>query len=158
LDVAYEPQHQQVNTVGMDTYIYWGDMKSWNGGSSCYGNTMVNGSTTAQNVAWDQWICVEIMVKLNNPVTAYNGELRIWQNGIEVGYWGPGFPNGYWTKGSWFNNTTDPAFQGFRWRTDANLNINWLRFEFYHDDPNAPSSYIKFDHFVMATKYIGPIK
>jgi hypothetical protein len=60
-------------------------------------------------------------------------------------------------KDKWYNNPADPPFQGFRWRTDDNLNINWLWFEFYHDSPNAPSSYIKFDHLVMANQYIGPI-
>lgn len=166
LSIAYEPVWQQVNPPGMDTYLYWGDMKSYDGGSTCYGNVMItkgctdygnppaNGSPT---VAFDQWMCIEIMIKLNNPVTAYNGELKVWQNGVQVGYWGPGFPNGHWLKDKWYNNPIDPPFQGFRWRTDANLIINWLWFEFYHDDPNAPSSYIKFDHLVMAKEYIGPI-
>ncbi len=157
LSIAYEPIHQQLNPASMDAYLYWGDMKSWNGGSSCYGNDLVNGSPTAQNVAWDQWICVEMMIKLNNPVTAYNGELKIWQNGILVGHWGQGFPNGHWNVDSWVNNPTEQPFEGFRWRTNANVNINWLWFEFYHDNPSAPSSYIKFDHLVMAKKYIGPI-
>jgi hypothetical protein len=97
------------------------------------------------------------MIKLNNPVTAYNGELKIWQNGILVGYWGPGFPNGHWLKDKWYNNPSDLPFQGFRWRTDANMNINWLWFEFFHDNPGAPSSSIKFAHLVVAKKYIGPI-
>jgi hypothetical protein len=151
---------------GMDTYLYWGDMQSWNDGSSCYGNAMITQGRTdygkpsvpAPTVdVLDQWMCVEIMIKLNNPVTAYNGELAIWQNGVKVGHWGAGFPDGHWLKDKWYNNPTDPPFQGFRWRTDANLKINWLWFEFYHDDPAAPSSYIKFDHMVMATQYIGPI-
>ncbi len=153
LSVSYEP----INEPAMDTYLYWGDMKSWNGGSSCYGNDMVNGSPTAQNLEWDQWICVEVMVKLNNPVTAHNGELRIWQDGVEVGHWGPGFPHGHWLVDSWINDPADPPFPGFRWRTDPDLNINYLWIEFYHDDDTAPDSYIKYDHLVMATQYIGPI-
>ncbi len=167
LSIAYEPVWQQVNPPGMDTYLYWGGMQSWNGGGSCYGNAMITEGRTDWNnppvtgsptVPYDQWICVEVMIKLNNPVTDYNGALRVWQNGVQVGYWAPGFPNGHWLKDKWYNNPTDPPFQGFRWRTDANLNINWLWLEFYHDDPNAPSSYIKFDQLVMATKYIGPIQ
>ena len=165
LSISYEPVWQ-TNPEGMDSYLYWGDMQSWNGGGSCYGNPMItegrliwNGSPsgTSPLVSFDQWMCVEVMVKLNNPVTTYNGELKIWQNGVQVGHWGPGFPNGHWTADKWYNNPADPPFQGFRWRTDANLNINWLWVEFYHDDPNAPSSYIKFDHLVMAKQYIGPI-
>ena len=166
LSISCEPVWQQVNPPGMDTYLYWGDMQSWNGGSSCYGNAMVTegrtnygspASPTAPVVAFDQWMCMEVMIKLNNPVTAYNGELAVWQNGVQVGHWGPGFPNGHWLKDKWYNNPIDPPFQGFRWRTDDMLNINWLWLEFYHDDPSAPSSYIKFDHIVMAKEYIGPI-
>lgn len=166
LSIAYEPVWQEANPPGMDTYLYWGDMKSYDGGSTCYGNVMITqGSTdygnpvspTAPVVALDEWMCVEVMIKLNNPVTAFNGELAIWQNGVKVGHWGPGFPNGHWLKDKWYNNPDDPPFEGFRWRTDAMLNINWLWLEFYHDDPDAPSSYIKFDHLVMAKKYIGPI-
>lgn len=156
LTVAYEPYTSRPT---MDTYLYWGDMKSWNGGTSCYGNDMVNGSPTAQNTMWDQWTCIEVMIKLNNPVTAYNGELRVWQNGVEVGYWGPGFPNGQWKTDSWFNNPADPPFPGFRWRTNANLKINYIWIEYY-DDTSPPNiiHHIKYDHFVMAKKYIGPIK
>jgi len=167
LSIAYETVWQKANPPGMDTYLYWGDMQSYDGGNTCYGNAIITEgrtdfknppASTAPVNALDQWMCVEVMIKLNNPVTAHNGELRIWQNGKEVGYWRQGFPNGHWLKDKWYNNPADPPFAGFQWRTDANLNINWLWFEFFHDNPNAPPSYIKFDHLVMAKKYIGPIK
>jgi hypothetical protein len=104
-------------------------------------------------------MCIELMVKMNNPVTAHNGELRIWQDGVEVGHWGPGFPNGHWDKDSWFNNPADPGFPGFRWRTDAKLNINYLWIEFYDDkSPVGEDHYIKYANLVLARKYIGPIK
>jgi len=156
ISIAYEP----VEEPAMDTYLYWGDMRSWtDDNSSCYGNDMVNGSPTAQNLEWDEWMCIEVMVKLNNPVTAYNGELRVWQNGVEVGYWGPGFPNGHWLKDSWFNDPGDPPFEGFRWRTDANLKINNIWIEFYDDaSPANVSHHVKYDHLVIARKYIGPLK
>ena len=166
LSIAYENVWQEANPPGMDTYLYWGDMHSYDGGNTCFGNTMINegrtgyGNPSASSApvdVLDQWMCVEMMIKLNNPVTAYNGELKVWQNGLLVGYWGPGFPNGHWLKDKWYNNPSDPPFHGFRWRTDANLNINWLWFEFFHDNPQAPSSYIKFAHLVVAKKYIGPI-
>ncbi|MCF6332318.1 MAG: hypothetical protein L3J11_03460 [Draconibacterium sp.] len=166
LSISYEPVWQKTSPIGMDTYLYWGDMRSWDGGNSCYGNVMIaegrtewKGAPADDNptVDFDQWMCVEVMIKLNNPVTAYNGELRIWQNGVETGYWGPGFPNGHWGNDKWYNNPGDPPFEGFRWRTDSKLNINWIWLEFYHDNPDAPSSYLKFDHVVMAKEYIGPI-
>jgi hypothetical protein len=166
LSITYETVWQGINPPGMDTYLYWGDMESWNDGTGCYGNAMISRGRTDYNNTpsplspvnlLDQWMCIEIMIKLNNPVTAYNGELAVWQNGVQVGHWGPGFPKGHWVKDKWYNNPNDPPFKGFRWRTNALLNINWIWFEFYHDDPQAPSSYLKFAHFVMARKYIGPI-
>jgi hypothetical protein len=166
ISIAYENVWQSSNPPGMDTYLYWGDMQSFDGGSTCFGNTMINEGRTGYGNPpasfppvdiLDQWMCVEIMIKLNDPVTSYNGELKVWQNGVLVGYWGPGFPNGHWLKDKWYNNPSDPPFQGFRWRTSADLNINWLWFEFFHDNPNAPSSNIKFAHLVVAKKYIGPI-
>ena len=154
ISLAYEP----VNGT-MGTYLYWGDMQSEPSGNYCWGNDVINGSRSAKNIAWDQWTCVEVMIKLNNPVSAYNGELRVWHNGVEVGYWGPGFPNGTMTYGKFTANATDPSFQGFRWRTDPNLKINYIWVEFYDDtSPINVSHYIKFDHLVMAKKYIGPIK
>lgn len=167
LGIAFEPVWQNTNPPGMDTYIYWGDMHSGRGDNSCYGNVMISQgltnygqspvSGTYPTVTFDQWMCVEVMLKLNNPVSAYNGELAVWINGVNVGHWGPGFPTGHWQRDKWYNNPSDPPFQGFRWRTDSELIINWLWIEFYHDDANAPSSYIKYDHLVMAKQYIGPI-
>jgi hypothetical protein len=153
LSVAYEP----INAPKMDTYLYWGDMRAGTG--KCYGNDVINGSPTAQSLTWDKWMCVEIMVKLNNPVSAYNGELRVWQDGKEVGHWGQDFPNGYWNADSWFNDPAKSPFEGFRWRTDANLNINYLWIEFYDDQsPAGALHHIKYANLVVARKYIGPIR
>lgn len=167
LSISYEPVWQNTNPPGLDTYIYWGDMKK-DAGNNCWGNVMVTEGATGYGqpaatgtypvVAFDQWMCVEVMLKLNDPVTEYNGELAVWVNGIKVGHWGPGFPKGHWDKDKWYNNPAEPAFQGFRWRTNANLNINWIWLEYFHENPAAPSSYLKFANVVMATKYIGPIK
>jgi hypothetical protein len=140
------------------TYIYWGDMRNFPN-NFCYGNLMQCGEYAPPAQAlFDEWTCVEIMIKLNNPISEYNGELRTWINGVETGYWGPGFPNGSWTWGNFFINPNGEPFEGFRWRTDENLNINWIWLEFYHDDPRASDSYMQLDHIVMAKKYIGPIK
>lgn len=155
MSISYEPADEPA----MDTYLYWGDMKSWNGGTSCYGNDMVNGSATARNLEWDKWMCIEMMVKLNNPVTAYNGELKIWQDGVLVGHWGPGFPNGKWDKDSWFNIPGAPPFQGFRWRTDPALTLSYIWIEFYDSkSPPGVSHHIKYSNIVVAKQYIGPIK
>ena len=167
LSISFEPVWQETDPPGFDTYIYWGDMHQ-DAGGNCWGNVMVTEGATGYGnaaasgtyplVSYDQWMCVEVMLKLNNPVSEYNGELAVWVNGVSVGHWGPGFPNGHWDKDKWYNNPADPPFKGFRWRTDAGLNINWLWLEYYHENPAAPSSYMKFSNIVMATKYIGPIK
>jgi hypothetical protein len=155
ISIAYEP----VTAEGMDTYLYWGEMKSWNGGASCYGNDMVNGSPTAQLIKWDKWTCIEIMVKLNSPVTASNGELKIWQDGVEVGHWGPGFPNGQWNADSWHNSSIGAPFPGFRWRSHPKLSINYVWIEYFDDkSPTDVTHYIMYANLVMARKYIGPIK
>ena len=141
-------------------------MHSYDGRVTCYGNMMINeGQTDYQSFAsssalvdvLDRWMCIEIMIRLNNPVTAHNDELKVWQDGISVRHWCPGFPNGHWLKDKWFNNPTDSPFEGFQWRRDTGLNINCLWFEFFHDNPIAPSSSMKFANPVAAKKYIGPI-
>lgn len=167
LSIAFEPVWHNTDPPGMDTYLYWGDMKSWNDGTSCYGNVMVTQGALEYSeplvtgdypeVNFDNWMCVEIMVKLNDPVTAFNGELAIWVDGQQIGHWGPGFPNGHWLKDRWYNNPADPPFEGFRWRTNAALDINWLWIEYFHSNPVAPPSHILYDHIVVAKEYIGPI-
>jgi len=152
--IGYEP----VNAPNMDAYLYWGDMRAGARGK-CYGNDMVNGSPRSRQLAWDKWMCVELMIKLNHPATAYNGELRIWQDGVEVGHWGAGFPNGYWDADSWFNDTAGQPFEGFRWRTDEKLNLNYLWIQFYDDTtPEGQSHHIKFANLIVARKYVGPIR
>lgn len=165
ISIAFENVWRSGPRPGMDAYIYWGDMKSYDEGATCFGNTMITEGRRDYQQApapdaplcdFDEWMCIEIMIRLNDPVTAYNGELRIWKNGTELGHWGPGFPNGHWLKDKWYNNPADPPFEGFRWRTDENLNINWIWIEFWHNS-DGPSSHIKFSNIVMAREYIGPI-
>lgn len=152
ISIAYEPVNDR-----MGSYLYWGDMQG-DPNNNCWGNDMVNGSATAQQIPWDKWTCVEIMVKLNNPVSGNNGELKIWQDGKQVGHWGPGFPKGSMRYGR-FTEGGNAAFKGFSWRTDENLKINYVWIEFYDDtSPDGVSHHIKFDNLVIAKKYIGPIE
>lgn len=154
ISIAYEP----IDEAYMDTYLYWGDSRHTKG-NLCYGNDMVNRSPTAQKIAWDKWTCIELMIKLNSPVSGSSGELKVWQDGKIVGHWGPGFPNGYWDVDSWHNEPSSPAFQGFRWRTNPALGINHVWIEFYDDkSPEGARHHIKFANLVIAKKYIGPIK
>lgn len=165
LSIAFENVWQETSPPGMDTYIYWGGMRSYDEGYTCFGNTLITqgkpsygqpASPDAPVCQLDEWMCIEMMIRLNNPITAYNGELRVWIDGVEVGYWGEGFPTGHWFKDKWYNNPFDPPFEGFKWRTNGDLKINWIWIEYWHNS-TGPSSYINFAHLVMAKKYIGPL-
>lgn len=153
ISVAYEP----VGQTTMNTYLYWGGMHHDPNGN-CWGNVLIKGSLNPAAVPFDQWLCVEIMIKLNNPASASNGELRIWHDGQDVGYWGPGFPNGTWVWDKFVVNPADPPFPGFRWRNDPDLDLNYLWIEYYDDQsPAGVSHSIQYDHLVVATAPIGPI-
>ena|SRR5688572_19018570 len=101
-------------------------------------------------------MCVEHMVKLNTPVTAFNGEHAIWINGVKVSHLGLGFPNGSWNGGNFFQSPSGTPFEGFRWRSDAALNINYLWLQNYTpDEPAGVTSSLKYAHLVAAKGYIG---
>src|SRR5437870_771108 len=144
---------QSDDLTHFDHYDYWMDMRVSPDGKY-WGNTLLNDPTV--RIPTGQWACVEHMVKLNNPVTAFNGEHAIWINGVEVSHLGPGFPNGFWT---WGNFTQDPSgspFDGFRWRSTTNLKLNWIWLMVYA--PNDPAGFtgtIKYDHVVAAKSYVG---
>jgi hypothetical protein len=92
------------------------------------------------------------MVKLNNPVTASNGELAVWIDGQRVLNLGQGFPNGSWSGGTFTENASGSPFGGFQWRSDSALNLNWLWLQNYVT--GVPSS-VQFDHVVLARSYVG---
>jgi hypothetical protein len=144
---------QTDDTTHFDHYDYWMDLHQSADGFY-WGNTLLNNPSVQVNVG--QWTCIEQMVKLNNPVTASNGEHAIWIDGVKVSHLGQGFPNGSWAGGNFTQNPAGSPFDGFRWRSDANLNLNWIWLQVYAPDaPAGFSSSIKFDHMVVAKSYIG---
>lgn len=136
-------------TTRLDHYDYWMGMHPDNSGTY-WGNTLLN--NTNIQATKGQWVCVEQMIKLNNPVSASNGEHAIWLNGTKVSDLGQGFPTGTWSGGN-FVQGSGTAFPGFQWRNDANLNINYLWLQNYA--PQAPYGTVKYDNLVAATSYIG---
>lgn len=145
---------EQAHTTGQfDHYNYWMNMHVSNDGNY-WGNELLNNTQVTGRRG--QWLCVEHMVKLNNPVSASNGEHAIWLDGVKVSHVGQGFPNGFWAGG---NFTQDPAgtpFEGLRWRSDANLKLNWIWLQNYSPyDPAGFSSTMRFDHVVAAREYVG---
>jgi hypothetical protein len=136
-------------------YTYWMGMHRSSGGPY-YGNEFYN-STTNDNIDLDSWNCIEIMIKLNNPVTASNGEIKIWINGNLISNLGYLFPTGTWS----FNHFTEGPgipFEGFQFRNDNALKLNYIWLRNFNDmNSSGHHGNIYFDHLVVAKKYIGPI-
>jgi hypothetical protein len=162
-------------------YSYWQDM----GGSPPRGQTWGNSfehDVPARVVETDTWICLEIMVKMND-VGDSNGEQAYWLDGKlsrkgdqVTSYLGKGFPSsGTWVydkffpgvskegiyfdyaKGKGVSNAGGKPFPGFAWRSAPQLNINALWLYRYMSRPETGTSEVWWDHVVVARKYIGPI-
>ena len=145
---------QNTITTGFDHYDYWMAMHP-DGGGAYWGDFLLNNPSI--KATGGQWTCVEEMVKLNNPTTAFNGEHAIWLNGVKVSHLGQGFPKGFWNGGRFMQDpTSTTTFEGFRWRSTSALNINWIWLQNYSPDtPAGATTTILFDHVVVATSYIG---
>jgi hypothetical protein len=144
---------QSDDSSHFDHYDYWMDMRV-HGDGKYWGNMLLMDPDV--KVPRGQWTCIEHMVKLNNPVSASNGEHAIWINGVKVSHVGQGFPNGFWSGPNFTQAASGTPFGGLRWRSDANLKLNWIWLQNYSpDDPAGFTSSLKFDHVVVATNYIG---
>ena len=146
-------------------YTYWQGMHV-HGDGKYWGTPFHVGSPTPK-VEKGKWICVEMMVKVNDPVSEQNGEQafwidgKLWRSGGQVlSHLGPGFPKGRWTGGWW---RPDPngktTFEGFRWRTSPRLAVNyvWAYLYITRARPDHVSK-VWFDNIVIAKSYIGPIQ
>ena len=144
---------QNTTTSRFEHYDYWMNMHQSVDGNY-WGNLLLNDPDVQARTG--QWMCVEQMVKLNNPVISFNGEHALWLDGVKVSHLGQGFPNGSWLGGIFTQDPSGSPFEGFRWRSDANLNLNWIWLQVYASvDAAGFSSSIKFDHVVAAKSYIG---
>jgi len=144
-----------------DFYSYWMGMRSSPDNHS-WGHDFINDSELS--VGRGKWVCVELMMKMNDPVTEHNGRQALWidgkpwkKDGQTVSHLGKGFPKGKWV---WDSFTPDPdgtPFEGFQWRSDENLKLNFLWLLLYITDA-APGhvSKVWFDDVVVAKRYIGP--
>ncbi|MBN1845141.1 MAG: hypothetical protein JW810_05620 [Sedimentisphaerales bacterium] len=146
-----------------DFYSYWMEMrhspdeKSW-------GHDFINDQNL--KVEKNKWICVELMMKMNDPVDARNGEQALWidgkswsRDGQLLSHLRPGSPRGQWIWDSFHPDPQGQPFEGFRWRRDERLKLNFLWLLVYITDaPAGHLSRIWFDDIVVATSYIGPIQ
>jgi hypothetical protein len=113
------------------------------------------GYSSPYKVVKGEWICIELMVKMNNPASSYNGEQAFWINGEKKSHLGLGFPNGIWDYGGFAPVSTGAPFEGFSWRITTALNINYIWLEHYVDSDGSCTAW--FDDVVIAKSYIGPI-
>ena len=159
-----------------DYYAYWMEMRGSPPRGQTWGNSFIH--DRKQVVRRGEWMCLETMIKLND-VGESNGELAMWIDGKLVSHLGKGFPKGKWTYDKfvpgdggdgvrWSEKNGGPEyftvpeggepFEGFRWRSDDKLQLNFIWLLFYMTDiPRGHESKVQFDDVVLAKEYIGPI-
>lgn len=164
------------NAWRWDYYSYWMEMRGSPPRGQTWGNSFIHNRPT--KVEKGRWTCLELMMKMND-VGKSNGEMALWIDGKLVSHLGPGFPKGKWIfdkfiagEGGesvrWNDEKAGPEpfqvpaggrpFDGFRWRKDEKLKINFLWVLLYVTKaPPGHVSKIWFDQIVVAKQYIGPL-
>jgi hypothetical protein len=138
-----------------DFYSYWMGMRS-SPDKKSWGHDFINDENL--KVERGQWTCIELMMKMNDPATETNGEMALWIDGRIFSHLGKGFPKGKWIWDSFHPDPNGAPFEGFQWRNDEKLNINYLWVLLYITKaPPGHVSKVWFDDIVVAKKYIGPI-
>ena len=145
-----------------DFYSYWMGMRSSPDGKS-WGHDFINDRRLKAERG--KWICVELMMKMNDPVTEQDGEQTMWidgkswsKDGQIISHFGKGFPKGKWVWDSFIPDPNGRPFEGFQWRNTEDLKLNFLWLLLYiTESPPGHISKIWFDDIVAAKKYIGPI-
>ncbi len=139
-----------------DFYTYWMHMRGFGDPDLFYGNTFHPNPPAKTKLG--EWICVEMMMKMNDPVDALNGEQAFWIDGVKILHMGGGFPNGYWIRDRFYPDGDSLAFEGFQWRNSDDLNINFFWLSYYMtDETGDQTDTILFDDVVLSTRYIGPL-
>ena len=159
-----------------DYYSYWMEMRGSPPRGQCWGNSFIHDRNV--KVTKGSWQCLELMMKVNE-VGKSDGEMALWVDGKLVSHLRKGSPKGKWVfdrflRGQggagirWNDNTGaadtlhfppgGEAFEGFRWRNDEDLKLNFLWLLCYiTKSPPGQISRIWFDDIVVAKDYIGPI-
>jgi len=145
-------------------YTYWPEMEI-SADKHYWGNCL--SPLEPQPIPRGRWQCVELMIKLNDPANA-DGELALWLDGKLVEHLKKGVRRGPWS-GMGFDlvKSGGEPFEGLRLRTSKTLLINHLWLEHYIDEgtqrqnnlqnPNRVNR-VWFDHVVVSTQYIGPVR
>jgi len=152
------------STWRWDFYSYWMEMRGNPNPGTYWGNDFINDDNLT--AVKGEWVCVELMMKMNYPTTERNGEQAIWingqlwqENGQITSHLGEGFPKGYWVWDSWHPDPSSAPFEGYRWRSVEALKLNFLWMLAYITTSTDPGHINKvwFDDIVVAKEYIGPI-
>jgi hypothetical protein len=160
-----------------DYYTYWMEMRGSPPKGQTWGNSFIRDPSL--KVSRGSWTCVETMIQMNHT-NEHDGELALWINGRQVSHLGPGFPKGKWVFDTfhpgedgdsvrWNDTKSGPEyfqapaggvpFEGFRWRKDARLNLNYLWLLLYITEAEQGQvSRVWLDHVAVAKHYIGPIQ
>ena len=148
-----------------DFYTYWQGMHVH--GDGRYWGTPFLAGVDHPKVELGKWICVEMMVKINDPPNDANGEQAFWidgklwrVDGQVVSHIGKGFPKGQWTGGWWHPDArSKQSFEGFQWRNVKDLAVNYVwTYLYITKAPQGHVSKVWFDNIVVAREYIGPLK
>ena len=145
-------------------YTYWHEMKSSADGAY-WGNALR--AVEPLPVPKDRWQCVEVMVKLNSASDIRDGELALWLDGKLESHFVKGARRGPWSgMGFRLKRRSGEPFGGFSWRSDGALQANMLSLSLYVTeramrrngvrDPVGHEVRVRFDHVVIATRYVGP--
>jgi hypothetical protein len=146
---------QPFGTSRMDFYAYWMGMGGLPDGSA-WGNTFLQDPSLQP--AYDEWMCIEVMVKGNDPVDSSNGELALWIDGEPIIHLGPGYPNGFESYGIFNPDPNGSPWPGFQWRNTRALLANFVWISLYEPYlSQGETAQALFDQVVVATDYIGPI-
>ncbi len=145
-----------------DFYSYWMKMRSSPDNKS-WGHDFINDENLKAERG--KWICVELMMKMNDPVTEHNGQQALWidgkpwsKDGQIISHLGKGFPKGRWIWDSFIPDPKGKPFEGFQWRSVKELKLNFLWMLLYITKaPPGHISKVWFDDIVVAKKYIGPM-
>ncbi len=170
ISVAIEPVENAISNPRLDTYSYWMNMHSWmevpSGDTAYYGNSLVHDASF--RVDDDEWMCIELHVKLNTELDSGAGaELGIWKNDESIIQYTDSAPVGYWVRDKFCPESADspsctdyppPADTAlvpldFQSRTTTNLELNHVWPQNYITSGGAGS--VWYDHLVVATARIG---
>tara|TARA_R110002049_G_scaffold28018_5_gene96671 strand:- start:24864 stop:25727 length:864 start_codon:yes stop_codon:yes gene_type:complete len=136
-------------------YTYW--MHMMGSPKKYWGNVFL--PETEKSIPLGEWICVEFMIKLNDPVHSFNGEQAFWINGKKILHLGMGFPKIQHSGGYFKESSSGIPFKGFQWRKNKKLKLTlfWLNY-YMTKGVEGEVDQILFDDIVISNQYIGPLK